>query len=655
MGRASSLREQQTAMFGLDPLDVIRTAIADYGDDVIVRVAMLSGGDDSTTLTHWLWTHALDGTFLPADRPELDEQRIAQMALHIDTGIGLRETRAFVSRFCHQLRIPLRIESAPPGEYERAVLRWGFPGPAMHGTMYDRLKGRALARFIAQTKEGHPRQAKVMLLGGARRSESARRMGTAEPVSGQGAERWVAPFVDWIRADLEDWRRAHDVPRSDVAALLHLSGECLCGAMSKPDERVNLKWAAPQMLGRIEQLERKADFYGVERSRWGERRPGERSSGHSGPMCSTCEQAQALFDAGDGACALAARKQIEVFGYGTARPEQLTCRIATPGREPGPTALVHHGAPWVSIGRRITLGGTVVAEQLLDGLPVDYRADRPGAPWPQGVLVGAADQPDADSESQRLAAEHHGAIQSALDITCPPAPGTGRGRRTKGARKATNDGLCVYALSSPDAPGALECGPVRLGNYDRRVAFDRVRIIRRRALLDEAPAAAYDQDPHSGTWGWTVQGVGRFSHLVVCRYADQRRLERAWREHGISAGAVDTHTATDLHEPLTRRPRHGGARTLARLSAGERAAAAGALRAIAERRCPSVAWTDERHARVRRALAHVGLDEPEAFLRAAARAIEDENARDFGVALIHPDDLGEDWAPPRVTTAALAA
>lgn len=199
-------------------------------------VVLFSGGNDSTTLAH-----------LFKDR--------ATHAAHANTGIGIEQTRQYVRDTCAGWGLPL-IEAYPRiGETYRDLVLGrvrvqsgpskgktpypgGFPGPAMHYLMFQRLKERALESVRRELVE-YPYQQRVVFLAGRRASESDRRKGLAlkDPIERKGSTVWVSPLVNWTKADLNAYRRIHpDVPRNEVSDLLHMSGECLCLA---PDALVS--------------------------------------------------------------------------------------------------------------------------------------------------------------------------------------------------------------------------------------------------------------------------------------------------------------------------------------------------------------------------------------------------------------------------------
>jgi hypothetical protein len=67
-------------MLGADPHTIIREAWEQHGHNILRRMAMVSGGNDSSTLAHWLARHGY-----------IDE------LLFLDTGIGIEDTRSLRS------------------------------------------------------------------------------------------------------------------------------------------------------------------------------------------------------------------------------------------------------------------------------------------------------------------------------------------------------------------------------------------------------------------------------------------------------------------------------------------------------------------------------------------------------------------------------
>jgi len=217
---------------------------------------MFSGGHDSLTATHLgaAWAEKHGYPFKVA---------------HINTGIGVEQTREFVRETCREQNWPL-VEMTPDREtsqYEYIVRRWGFPGPPGHGVMYRRLKERQVLRLVRDVKR--ERSDRVMLITGMRRDESTRRMGHSEFQKRVGAQVWSAPLEHWSKADCQDYIAEHGLRRNEVVDLLHMSGECLCGAYARPEEMHELEMWFPIEAGRIHELERMVEAEGHASCIWG--------------------------------------------------------------------------------------------------------------------------------------------------------------------------------------------------------------------------------------------------------------------------------------------------------------------------------------------------------------------------------------------------
>lgn len=204
-------------------------------------VVLFSGGNDSTLLAHLF----------------RDE---ATHAAHANTGVGIEQTRQFVRDTCQSWGLPLIERSAPRQDvdgYRALVLDQGFPGPAHHWKMYQRLKERALRTIRAELVQ-NPRRERVIFLAGRRRDESARR-GRADAVpevERKGSTVWVSPLATWTNADMNAYRRANpDMPRNEVADLIHMSGECLCGAFAKQAELDEIGYWFPEVAAELHALE----------------------------------------------------------------------------------------------------------------------------------------------------------------------------------------------------------------------------------------------------------------------------------------------------------------------------------------------------------------------------------------------------------------
>ncbi len=212
----------------------------------IAVVGLLSGGHDSMTAN--LIAHEAG----------------ADMSLHINTGIGVEQTRDYVRESCAARNWKLEEYKATentyadgtpnPMIYEDFVRERGFPGPAMHIEMYVRLKERQLVRFERQI--GATSKRPVIYVSGARSDESVRRMGNAsEKPTVNGRKVFLNAIIDFTKSDCSNCMAHFGVTRNEVVDLIHKSGECLCGAFATPGELSELKVWFPDVAKRITDLE----------------------------------------------------------------------------------------------------------------------------------------------------------------------------------------------------------------------------------------------------------------------------------------------------------------------------------------------------------------------------------------------------------------
>jgi 3'-phosphoadenosine 5'-phosphosulfate sulfotransferase (PAPS reductase)/FAD synthetase len=250
----------------------IEEQVTRAGKDLAGLVIMFSGGNDSTVLAH------------------LFRERATHVGM-ANTGIGIEATREYVRHTAVSWGIPVIEKHPEPGYgYRELVLGqcraktgrnkgavlWpgGFPGPAAHAMMYQRLKERAF-EAIRRDLVRNPRVQRVVFLGGRRATESGRRATLAfrSPIERKGSTVWVAPLINWTPTDMNTYRRLYpDVPRNPVSDLIHMSGECLCGAFADENELEEIGIWFPDVAAEIRALETEVVASGVAPSkmcRWG--------------------------------------------------------------------------------------------------------------------------------------------------------------------------------------------------------------------------------------------------------------------------------------------------------------------------------------------------------------------------------------------------
>lgn len=253
----------------------IHEHISEPGKTLAGVVGLFSGGNDSTVLAHLM-------------RP-----RLSHLA-HANTTIGIEATRVFVRDTAAAWGVPL-LEFTPERDsdhYPALVRDQGFPGPGHHFKMYQRLKERSLRRVRRHlVTERHQR---VVFLAGRRRAESQRRMNI--PVcEREGSIVWVSPMVNWTKPDLNTYRLLHEVPVNEVTDLLHMSGECLCGAFAHAGELDEIAAWFPGTAEDIRALEAEiADREDIPEHRktwgWGATvDPATIRASKVGALCSSCD------------------------------------------------------------------------------------------------------------------------------------------------------------------------------------------------------------------------------------------------------------------------------------------------------------------------------------------------------------------------------
>lgn len=257
----------------------IQKYIVEENKNLTATCVLFSGGNDSTTVLY-LFKDILDHV------------------IHINTGIGIEQTREFVRDTCSKFNLNLKeYKAAEEDSYETLVMKFGFPGPANHYLMYQRLKGRPLRVARNEINRKRSYKNRVFFITGKRRDESARRMNA--PDNGRdGNTVWVAPMVNWTKADIELYRKLNpEIPRNEVSDLIHMSGECLCGAFAHKNEREEIKMFFPEVIKNIEALEDKVnqlDKHPEQRRKWGWGAYSyqKKASKKVGNLCSTCESSQ---------------------------------------------------------------------------------------------------------------------------------------------------------------------------------------------------------------------------------------------------------------------------------------------------------------------------------------------------------------------------
>ncbi len=243
----------------------------------VATFALFSGGNDST-VAFWLSRGMVDA------------------AVHIVTGIGIREQGRtaldHVRRMCDAARLPLIVLKTPEDEYRHIVLSAkakGFPGPAFHYVTYHRLKHKRIREL---QRDRSVRGDKILLVSGIWKKESKRRNAKYRTPINQDYEArrcwWVNPMLRFGRENIQAVRQYAELPQSEGAALIHKSGECLCGSMAKAEELPEIEYWFPETGKYIRDLEREAAAAGKPYCKWGHG-GGQGPAKPVGPLCQGCE------------------------------------------------------------------------------------------------------------------------------------------------------------------------------------------------------------------------------------------------------------------------------------------------------------------------------------------------------------------------------
>lgn len=284
VGHGRKKREQPAAVKGSvatgqrrEPHEIVAEAMA--FNPVAVFVGF-SGGDDSIVVTHWMMNN------IPGCK-----------VFHANTGIGVEATRQFVRDTCvHQSwpLIEIRAKEDCGQDYDQLVREQGFPGPAHHRKMYNRLKERPIRKLVRDAKTGKHRRSKVLIASGIRHDESLIRMGYAgREINHVGSQLWVNPMYWFSAAERDAYKRKHGLPRNPTSEMLGMSGECLCGAFAHPGELALIRLVCPETAARIDRLAVEAAANGHPWG-WEGKPPRSRKTAKPNiermPMCVGCEK-----------------------------------------------------------------------------------------------------------------------------------------------------------------------------------------------------------------------------------------------------------------------------------------------------------------------------------------------------------------------------
>jgi len=228
--------------------------------DPVDTIAMVSGGNDSAVAYHVAKEIGAKIDFI----------------FHINTGTGIAETTEFVRDY-YGSEPPRYVEPSAGDAYEKYVRRKGFFGRGMiaHKYAYHILKAGPLRKAISKHIRKGKRGINVLLLNGARASESGNRKINLPDVynrdpSSQG-NIWVNIIHHWTQKDCEEYLESRGVPINPVTDKMCRSGECMCGTMQSEAARIEASILYPEWGKWLDELE--GDVMQKWPWRWGEEMP----------------------------------------------------------------------------------------------------------------------------------------------------------------------------------------------------------------------------------------------------------------------------------------------------------------------------------------------------------------------------------------------
>ena len=158
-----------------------------------------------------------------------------------------------------------------------------------------KMMGQRMAYQLLRDHQTRPGE-KFLLLSGIRRAESKRRTKFKTPVdTPEGGQVFVKPFLHATNREMRRWRAEKGLPENEVSANLHVSGDCVCGAMADQDnyrsDREALRFFYPEVDAQITALEAECKRRGLFYCEWGVKRDDRPDRPDDGfDVCDGCDR-----------------------------------------------------------------------------------------------------------------------------------------------------------------------------------------------------------------------------------------------------------------------------------------------------------------------------------------------------------------------------
>lgn len=183
-------------------------------------------------------------------------------AFTCDTTIAAKETLQNCEYIAKEVYGLKWICKAPPyngieenhNTYFEIVKQHGFPGKTKtaHNWMYRWLKDHTVSKIISSIRK-NKRNRPIIIISGARKYESVRRMGTSQDITIQGNNIWVNICNEWTNSEVNAFAEDNKLSeyRSPISKTIGLSGECFCGCYAEKGELNEIKIASPSTYEKI--------------------------------------------------------------------------------------------------------------------------------------------------------------------------------------------------------------------------------------------------------------------------------------------------------------------------------------------------------------------------------------------------------------------
>ena len=216
--------------------------------------ALTSGGKDSVSLTHWLAS-----------------QEKLEACVFVDTGVGLKQTKAFVKDLCQSQGWKLHIiKPNPPHIYATHVLGSGCPGPTVHHVIMGKIKFQPMRNFaLSIDRYNH------CLISGVRKFESKERFGNyPHPIQTDGSLWFGCPFFYKQDKEIYEYIHHNGLKISPVHDILGVSGDCMCGSYPTHGQKLRIRELDPELADYLQWLEDGIQKYGTAKAKkypkWGD-------------------------------------------------------------------------------------------------------------------------------------------------------------------------------------------------------------------------------------------------------------------------------------------------------------------------------------------------------------------------------------------------